>query len=102
MNYQNNKVMEKLVITTEDDLRKIILDGLEKFFSDKKGNIPEGNTIEDVLITNLVGIAKLLHCSLPTAQKIKNAIPKEMYLQVGKKFAIKKSVLLKSYTNSKI
>jgi len=102
MNYQNNKVMEKLVITTEEDLKKIIHDGLEKFFSNRKDNVPEGNTVEDVLLTNLGGIAKLLHCSLPTAQKIKNAIPKDMYLQVGKKFAIKKSILLKSYTNAKI
>ncbi len=45
-------------------------------------------------LTSLDDIAKLFNYSLPTAQKIKNSIPKDSYRQCKNTFAIKRSVLL--------
>ena len=60
----------------------------------KTNNSERENKNHDDLITDLAGIAKLFNCSLPKAQNIKNSIPKNMYKQYGRIFAIQKQVLL--------
>jgi len=49
---------------------------------------------QEIMFTSIKQIADIFKCSLPTAQKIKNSIPKELYRQCGKTFAIPKSILL--------
>jgi len=48
----------------------------------------------EIMFTSIKQIADIFKCSLPTAQKIKNSIPKDLYRQYGKTFAIPKSILL--------
>lgn len=56
----------------------------------------EPNKVEDgKVFTSIRQIANHFQCSIPTAQKIKNAIPREQYSQTGRTFAIPESVLLK-------
>ena len=52
------------------------------------------NSEQEKMFTSIKQIADIFKCSLPTAQKIKNSIPKAMYRQIGKTFAIPSSLLL--------
>ncbi|MEZ5199105.1 MAG: hypothetical protein R2764_22800 [Bacteroidales bacterium] len=47
--------------------------------------------------TSIRQIADYFNCSIPTAQKIKNSIPKHQYTQKERTFAIRESVLLKNH-----
>ena len=49
------------------------------------------------IFTSIRQIADFFNCSLPTAQKIKNSIPKNQYIQKERTFAIQESVLLKNF-----
>ena len=95
--------MSKIILIEEENLRGLIMSCFTDFFKEKGfDNAINGNTnSDDELITNLVQISKLCKCSLPTAQKIKDAIPTDQYLQVDKTFAIKKSILLKTSNKRK-
>ena len=86
--------MERLIVASEDDLKRILREIVSELFQSGKKSEPKADIPEEELLTSLRQIAKLFRCSLPTAQKIKNSIPTSMYAQVGKKFAIRKSVLL--------
>ncbi len=92
--------MEKIIVASEDDLKTILREIISEWF--QSGKRPEITTDvkDDELVTNLKQIAKLFRCSLPTAQKIKNSVPKHLYAQIGKKFAIRKSVLLNTWPKS--
>ena len=92
--------MEKIIVASEDDLKTILREIISEWF--QSGKRPETTTDvkDDELVTNLKQIAKLFRCSLPTAQKIKNSVPKHLYAQIGKKFAIRKSVLLNTWPKS--
>lgn len=88
--------MSRLVLIDEDDLRRIFREVLnEKDCSVSEHSENDCNKDDD-LATSLYDIAKLFHCSLPKAQHIKNSIPRDQYFQHGRKFAIRKSVLLKT------
>ncbi len=86
--------MGKIVVIDEDDLRKIIKDVMTENLQGSTNSVIDNNKQQDELLTSLEEIAKLFNCSQPTAQKIKNSIPKDKYRQCGKTFAIPKSVLL--------
>lgn len=92
--------MEKIIVASEDDLKKILREIVSELF--QSGKKSESKTVvqDEELVTNLKQISKLFRCSLPTAQKIKNSVPKHLYAQVGKKFAIRKSVLLNTWPKS--
>jgi len=78
--------------TSSDDIKASNKKGLGKekqsFAEIMKPDEPE------IMFTSIKQIADIFKCSLPTAQKIKNSIPKELYRQCGKTFAIPKSILL--------
>lgn len=48
---------------------------------------------DDQIITSIKGLAKFLHCSVPTAQKFKNKFP-EIFHQTGRIFFASKSDIL--------
>lgn len=48
---------------------------------------------DDQIITSIKGLAKYLHCSLPTAQKFKNKFP-EIFHQTGRIFLVSKQDIL--------
>jgi hypothetical protein len=56
---------------------------------------------EDVLITNIKELAETLNCSVVTAQKIKNRLPRGSYFQSDRKFAISRNYLLKTFPRLK-
>jgi len=88
--------MGKIVIIDEEDLKRLIREVLdERNISASIPSCATGPPDED-LVTSLYDIAEVLHCSLPKAQHIKNSIPKDQYFQHGRKFAIRKSILLKT------
>ncbi|MEI8202833.1 MAG: DUF3853 family protein [Bacteroidota bacterium] len=86
--------MGKIIVVDEDDLRRIIREILSENKAISHDSISENRTEQDELFTSLEDIAGLFNCSLPTAQKIKNSIPKDSYRQCGKTFGIRKSILL--------
>lgn len=86
--------MDRIIVSTEDDLKRLLREIVSELFQSGKKSEPKADIPEEELVTSLLQISKLFRCSLPTAQKIKNNIPASMYAQVGKKFAIRKSVLL--------
>ncbi|MEI6765297.1 MAG: hypothetical protein WCM76_06620 [Bacteroidota bacterium] len=84
--------MGRIIVLDEDDLRRIFKEVLAE--SRISPDTIENIVGQEELLTSLGAIAKLFHCSLPTAQKIKNTIPKNLYRQYGKTFAIPRNVLL--------
>jgi len=84
LNYQ-------LVILSVKELRQIIREEIRaaNSFSGTEINIIS----DEIVFTSIRQIAEYFHCSLPTAQKIKNSIPKDQYSQTGRTFAIPESVL---------
>jgi hypothetical protein len=48
---------------------------------------------EDQIITSIKGLARFIHCSVPTAQKFKNRFP-GIFHQTGRKFLVSKSDIL--------
>lgn len=95
--------MSRIILLPEEDFKRLFYECFDSYFKERGlGNSLKNSACEnDELITNLVQIAKLCKCSLPTAQKIKDAIPTDEYLQVDKTFAIKKSVLLRTSNKRK-
>ena len=93
--------MSQIVVISEENLKKLFYEWMESFFKNSPSfnGFVKKDVSDDELITSLVQISKLLRCSLPTAQKIKNSIPKDQYMQVKRKFAIKKSLLLNANKN---
>jgi hypothetical protein len=94
--------MAKFVLLDEEEIKQLFREVLDEYMNKinaaKLKNIPD---YDEPLITNLKEIAKLFRCSLPTAQKIKNSIPKDLYKQTGRKFAIRKNVLLQANVDLK-
>jgi hypothetical protein len=86
--------MGKIIVVDEDDLSRIIRNILNENKAISLNSIIDNCNSQDEIITSLEEIEKLFNCSQPTAQKIKNSIPKDKYRQCGKTFAILKSVLL--------
>ena len=86
--------MDRIIVTSEDDLKRLLKEIVGELIQSGKNPYPQQNKAEEELVTSLLHISKIFRCSLPTAQKIKNSIPKEQYAQIGKRFAIRKSVLL--------
>lgn len=86
--------MDRIILTSEDDLKRLLREIVSELIQSGKKPEPQQNFQEEELVTSLLHISRIFRCSLPTAQKIKNSIPKELYAQVGKRFAIRKSVLL--------
>lgn len=87
--------MSKLIVIQEDKMRQIIEEVISDSISSLKTLLIEmNNTKEEQMVTSIKQISELLNCSLPTAQKIKNNIPGDLYFQEGRKFAIPLSVLL--------
>lgn len=96
----NCKKMGRLILIEEDELRRIFREVLDEKDSSVGKHSENDYNNDDDLATSLYDIAKLFHCSLPKAQHIKNSIPKDQYFQHGRKFAISKSILLKSHNNN--
>lgn len=88
--------MGRVIVIDEDDLRRIFREVLDENDSTVGKHSENDCSKDDELATSLYDIAKLFHCSLPKAQHIKNSIPKDQYFQHCRKFAIRKSVLLKT------
>ena len=95
--------MSNIILIQDEDFKKLLYEYLDSYIKERGLVSLNGsnNVAEDELITNLVQISNLCHCSLPTAQKIKDAIPQDQYMQIDKTFAIKKSVLLKANNQRK-
>jgi len=70
---------------------------LESNIMDKPGVGKVGN---EKMFTRIRQIADYFNCSIPTAQKINNKIPKDQYSQKERTFAIPESVLLKNRERS--
>ena len=86
---------DDLVILRKSEVRNLIRDIFREELAFLKKDMQALNGQGcDELITSIKQIADLFHCSLPTAQKIKNQLPKDKYAQWGDTFAIPKSVLL--------
>jgi len=56
---------------------------------------------EDVIITSIKELAETLNCSVVTAQKIKNRLPRGSYFQSDRKFAVSRNYLLKTFPRLK-
>lgn len=93
--------MGKVIGIEDDELRRLIREEVEKALEKHGHSQTTHHQQDDELIRSLSGICKLFNCSHPKAQKIKNSIPKELYTQHGRIFAIRKSVLLDNYNKSK-
>jgi|GEM_PF-1971985 hypothetical protein len=94
--------MVNVILLEEEDIKRILREILDEYFG--KNSISRNKTTDDYnepLITNLQDIAKLFRCSLPTAQKIKNSVPKHLYSQFNKKFVISRRVLLEAHMRIK-
>jgi hypothetical protein len=57
---------------------------------------------EDVIITSIKELAETLNCSVVTAQKIKNRLPRGSYFQSDRKFVLSRNYLLKTFPRLKI
>lgn len=88
--------MGRLVLIDEEELRRIFREVLDEKIVDVGIQPGKANSEDDALCTSLYNITKLFHCSLPKAQHIKNSVPRDQYFQHGRKFAIRKSILLKT------
>jgi hypothetical protein len=103
INFTNkNTEMGKLIVIEEEDLRKIIREEVAEALAQSGHSSVVHKQQNDELISSLNGICKLFKCSHPKAQKIKNSIPKELYAQHGRIFAIRKSVLLNNYNKPNV
>lgn len=94
--------MGKLIVIEEEDLRKIIREEVAEALAQSGHSSVDNKQQDDELISSLDGICKLFRCSPPKAQKIKNSIPKDLYTQHGRIFAIRKSVLLNNYNKPNV
>jgi len=87
--------MEKIVVITVEELRALIKECLQEEHST---NIAAENPAPiKEYIKSLQDIADLFNCSIPTAQRIKNSIPKPLYFQCGRTFSISKDYLLQEF-----
>lgn len=94
--------MSKIILIEEDDLKNVMRDVLDEYVEKiikLKTEIEDRN--ENELITSIAGIAQLFKCSTVTAQRIKNSIPKHLYSQHLRTFAIPKKLLLEAKMNLK-
>jgi len=85
--------MEKVILTTPEELEDLILRCLQKIDSTAT---PEKEKITDSsekYIYSIVGLAKFMGCSKVTAQKLKNSGRVKCY-QVGRKIMFKESEVL--------
>jgi len=85
--------MEKVILTTPDELEDLILRCLQKIDT---AAIPEKEKVVDnseKYIYSIVGLAKFMGCSKVTAQKFKNSGKVKCY-QVGRKIMFKESEVL--------
>ncbi|MBM3437147.1 MAG: DUF3853 family protein [Bacteroidetes bacterium] len=80
-----------IIMLTKDELRQLIREVIQETIIPKEITLPRQ---EEVYLTSIKELAKFFKCSLPTAQKIKNSIPKDLYAQYGKRFSIPLSLLL--------
>lgn len=84
--------MGKVILIEEDELKRILREVLDER---KPASIATKKSVGNGdMVTSISQIAAIFKCSLPTAQKIKNSIPKELYRQIGKTFAISRDTLL--------
>lgn len=81
--------MSKLVITTEEELKKIIVDCI---MSTHNSADFQAST-EDEELHSIAELAKFLNCSTATAQKLKNS-GRIRYIQFGRKITFNKIDLL--------
>ncbi len=54
---------------------------------------PKTGLVDDQVINSIKGLAKYLHCSVPTAQKFKNRNP-DIFHQTGRIFIVSKTEIL--------
>jgi hypothetical protein len=65
----------------------------EKIHNENQKQLQKMGSNDDQIITSIKGLAKFLHCSVPTAQKFKNKFP-EIFHQTGRIFLVCKSDIL--------
>jgi hypothetical protein len=65
----------------------------EKIHNENQKQTQKMGLNDDQIITSIKGLAKFLHCSVPTAQKFKN-MNSEIFHQTGRIFLVSKSDIL--------
>jgi hypothetical protein len=94
--------MTSIILTSVAELRSIIRECLnEKTINNNESTTVVHNS-DDELLTSIQQIALFLNCSTVTSQRIKNKLPPGSYFQIGRTFAIPKSLLLEVYPKLKL
>jgi len=84
------------IFTTTEELKELFKEIIQEVDSQRNSQDLRSNEKDiEENFTSISDLAEYFNCSLPTAQKIKNAIPKNEYAQFGKRFSIPKSLLLR-------
>jgi hypothetical protein len=90
----------KVIVTSEEQLKALLKEVVSEALKEAGKDLNNMDSVNnDELYTSLYDISRLFNCSLPTAQKIKHAVPRDKYTQCGRTFCIKKSVLLSTNEN---
>ena len=80
--------MDEIIITTPEKIKEIIATCLAEYLRESTSTDPPYQ--DDEYLKSIKDVAEFLGCSSTTAQKFKNK-HRHIFLQVGRKFMVKKS-----------